>query len=267
MNYVPKFFGAVILLSIPLPAQKKSVSRQEFQKQIAVLQSKEQGLREQIAQEQAVILDLKKRVEQTRERITRIRQQNLSLLGITESDVSVTLQNAQHLDKSIGSFLEKSDSEIVADTIQYFQCILQLQELRLSPASRLRKVGKILENIDINVAAADERLLKLRERIKTQDSITENVVAESIPETSSLIKDKPAVQNTYTVQDSAGKPETLYSIADKIYGDPFKWLLIYQANKAVIDSNFRRFQKGGGSLTITDPSDLIFPGQVLAIPQ
>jgi len=56
----------------------------------------------------------------------------------------------------------------------------------------------------------------------------------------------PVIANLRTVV----KGDTLWDIAQEIYGDPTRWPEIYAANVAIIGS---------------DP-DLIFPGQVLLIP-
>ena len=59
---------------------------------------------------------------------------------------------------------------------------------------------------------------------------------------------KPAAEaRTYTV----AKGDSLSKIAKSLYGSAGKWMVLYEANKAVIGAN----------------PDLIKPGQVLTIPE
>jgi LysM repeat protein len=69
------------------------------------------------------------------------------------------------------------------------------------------------------------------------------VIVESTP---TKIEEAPAKPKTYTVK----KGDCLWRIAGRVYGNPFKWPRIYQANKDKI--------KNPGKIQ---------PGQVLKIPQ
>ncbi len=60
-------------------------------------------------------------------------------------------------------------------------------------------------------------------------------------------KPAPSAEQTYTVK----KGDSLSKIAKQYYGDPMKYTVIYEANKALIGDN----------------PNLIHPGQVLTIPK
>jgi nucleoid-associated protein YgaU len=63
---------------------------------------------------------------------------------------------------------------------------------------------------------------------------------------SSSTAPQPAGARTYTV----AKGDSLSKIAKQLYGDPKKWRQIHEANKDIIKN-----------------PDLIYPGQVLTIPE
>ena len=66
-------------------------------------------------------------------------------------------------------------------------------------------------------------------------------------DSSSTAPSSPAgrVARTYTVVDG----DNLSKIAKKVYGNPNKWRVIYEANREVIKN-----------------SDLVYPGQVFTLP-
>jgi nucleoid-associated protein YgaU len=259
MLCVPKCIGTALLISIPLLAQK--ARRAEFEKQLSALQLQEQSFREQIALEQTAILDLKTQLEASRNRIAATRQKKLAFLGISESDLVEYSNKAQRLDKDLNRLLNCTESELLSDTVLFQTYVQQAEHLRKSPVFRLRSCKPVLTGIVQNISALEQRYSSLQDNSEQEKPATAEVSYASAPPT------YPDNQNTYTVTNENGKPETLFSIAAKVYGDPYKWDVIYRANKSVLDKNFNRFQKSAALKTIAEPSDLIFPGQVLAIPR
>ena len=258
MTIVPKCFGTALLISIPLFAQTPQISRAEYDQQMASLQKTEIQLREQIAQEQASILQLKKKIEASRERIAALRQKKLELVGITESGLAELQGEIRQLEDGLGRLLSAGDDEFINDAARFQMFIEQFETLKKKPATRLWSIKPGIEKISLKITQAETRYLALAEQnaaAKEQENAENKTVSSS------------GAPESYTVSNRDGAPETLYGIASKMYGDPYQWIRIYNANKTVIDSNFNRIRKKSELKSIAEPSDLIFPGQVLVIPR
>ncbi len=258
MTIVPMCIGTALLISIPLFAQSPPISRAEYDRQMTSLQKKEVQLREQIAQEQASILQLKKKIEASRERITALRQKKLELVGITESGLAQLQNEMRRLEEGLSRLLSGGDDELIKDAEQFQIFLGQFETLKKEPATRLRSIKPDIEKISRKIARAETRYLVISEK---------NAVVKQQENAESQIASSSGAPESYTVANRDGTPETLYGIASKIYGDPNLWVRIYNANKTVIDSNFNKVRKKAALKSIAEPSDLIFPGQVLVIPR
>ncbi|MBN1575410.1 MAG: LysM peptidoglycan-binding domain-containing protein [Chitinispirillaceae bacterium] len=253
MKIVRQCMGATLLMSISLSAQS-SLSYGEYEKQLSEYQSRDQKLREEIAHEQAVILDLKNQINSIKKKISDIRKKKLGALGITAKDVEEASEAIDALHHDITTIQNRPDEQFKRDSSRIFSFRTRLASLQSNSASRLRDLaGRFSVVVE---------LLNQCERRLTDLSASVEMAATA----DNVIQEKPAI-DSYTVQKINDRYETLFSIAARVYGDPLQWPKIYQANKAVIDRNFRRYQKDTNPSKFVDPSDLIFPGQVLTIPR
>lgn len=258
MTIVPMYIGTALLISIPLFAQNPPISHAEYDQQMASLQKTEIQLREQIAQEQASILQLKKKIEASRERISALRQKKLELVGITENGLAELQDEIKGLEDGLRRLLRVGDDEFINDAGRFQIFLEQFETLKKKPATRLRSIKPGIEKISRMIAQAETRYLALAEQ---------NAAAKERENTENQTVSSSGASESYTVANRGGAPETLYGIASKMYGDPYQWIRIYNANKTVIDSNFNRVRKKSELKSIAEPSDLIFPGQVLVIPR
>lgn len=258
MMSVPKCIGTTLLLCIPLFAQEQSLTRAQFDEQMTSLQKKEQQLREQIASEQTSIIELKERLDATRNRIRTVRKSKLSLVGLTENGLADFTSRAKQVQRELTRLMSIEDSDFLADSASFQSLKTNAETIVHHRGARLRSLRPVIDTILQNIAAAQIRYQSLT----TQEN--QNEVAEETVES-----EEPSFreQTTYTVENRDGVPETLYGIAEKVYGDPQRWVRIYEANKPVIDRNFNKIKGNTALKTIAEPSDLIFPGQVLTIPR
>ncbi|MFH1379227.1 MAG: LysM peptidoglycan-binding domain-containing protein [bacterium] len=98
------------------------------------------------------------------------------------------------------------------------------QELRQEYSDLEMKKNKLEEKY---LEEAQRQKLEL-EKIKQQEEILKQQLRDRPVRTIKPVKiEKKPLPETYTVQEG----ETLQSIAEKLYDDPLKWNLLYQANK------------------------------------
>ena len=197
--------SATLLLSISLSAQS-SLSYAEYEKQISEYQNRNKVLREQIAREQAAILDLKNRIEATKKRIADIRKKRLDALGITAEDVAAASGAIAALHNDVSSLLGVSDELFQQDSSRILSFRTRLQSLQAQPASRLRDLSGRLNTIAGLVDGCERRFAELSASI-------EMAAASAVTPP----QEKVSVES-YTVLEVDDRPESLFSIAAKVYG-------------------------------------------------
>lgn len=244
--------GATVLISISLSAQP-FFSHDDYEKQLSECQRRNQKLREEIAKEQATLLDLKNQIDAARKNISEIRKKKLETLGVTANDVVNASEAINALQEDISAMQSLPDDRFLQDSSRIHSFRTRLASLHSNPASRLRDLAGRLSGVADLFSQCERRL-------------TEVLSSPEMAAADYVVKEKPAVE-TYTVRKLDNRYETLFSIAERFYGDPFQWPRIYQANKEIIDRNFQRYQKDTNPSKFVDPADLIFPGQVLIIPR
>lgn len=263
MRPVPFLIGTLTVLCIPLSAETL-LSYADYEKRLSDALEKDRVFREQIAQEQALIIDYKAQLLEHKKNVQDLRQKKFEILGISPDYIKVFGVELDSLKSQAVAISELGDADLLLTEVHLETLIALKDSLGGVPAVKLPLLKKKL-------AAASEILNKTLERIVALKARPAEVpVAEKqIVLPSAVAAPSPEITSDtrYTVSSRSGKPETLYEIASKMYGDPYKWPRIYHANKKLLDKNFTRFIKKGTSKSIADPSDLILPGQVLLIPR
>lgn len=182
---------------------------QEFQANILSLQSKLQGLDADVEQ-------LKRDLENTKTALKDCQDMYYKLLGVTDADIQNYRQNLGVIEGKIRDMRRFSDDELAdkKDEIQALE-----NELNLLRGNKIACIREYYEKV-ISLAR-DIRGLYREKKIKN-----------------------------YTVGTWAKDRDCLWNISGKsdIYGDPFQWPKIWQANTEQIKN-----------------PDIIFPGQVFKI--
>jgi nucleoid-associated protein YgaU len=271
LKTVLSLLGTILIFGISLSADQPAISYSEYEKQLTDLQSRDQQLREQIAREQATILDVKNRIESSRKNIDDLQRKKLETLGITPADVEAAVRSLDSFIQDASVILNLPDAEFRGDSLKAAGCRARLTVLTTNPACRL----KTLEKRKLSAAELTGEIEKRLRKPAAVQAITEPQTAPAaqigvapagaVTATSSASSSDGSA--SYVVRQNGGNPETLFDIAQQVYGNAYLWPRIYQANKNNIDKNFNRFRKSQGKTRITDPSDLIYPGQVLVIPR
>lgn len=204
---------------------------------LAQAQQRESALKQQIAEEQAKIENLKQQLLDLEQRIASVIQEKYTILGITEQDVIA------------------AEAEI-ASIRQELELLLGL-----TPDELLQRMSDI-KNAEARIAALKAKpvsyLWRIRDQIRDLEALLERVKANL-----------PDKLMSYTVRLIPHRRDCLYRIAEypEIYGDPTQWPSIYRANKSLIDNSYSRYLKVTEEPKYSRAADLIFPGQVLDIPR
>ncbi|MGE5670327.1 MAG: LysM peptidoglycan-binding domain-containing protein [Fibrobacterota bacterium] len=255
--------GVYVLLLCTLSWGQQSSSQYDSAQSTV---EKEMAIREQIAREQAEIRSLKSQITETENKILRTVSEQYEILGITSSGVD---QTADHLQKFFQQLtpLQKLPLDSLYSRKMEIQSLAdRFALLRSEPACRLSAFASILGTTD-QILSDILAKVETAERAVLEREMAPKVQTDKLSTNSTKIKVTSV--KSHTVRNADGERETLFKIAGykEIYGNSSKWYRIYLANKAQIDSNYRKNRVSGKQGMIVQSYDYLTPGQVLIIPR
>jgi DNA repair exonuclease SbcCD ATPase subunit len=210
-----------------------------YESELAQAYERERVARQGIAEEQASIESLRQRLAETDRLIAQVAQEKYQILGITEQDVIAAENEVSSIRQELELLLGLTPDELAAR------------------AGELRKLeGRIATLKDRPVSY----LWRIRDQIRQLDELAARVRA-NLPVTT---------QNaSYTVKLVPQNRECLYRIAayDFIYNDAAQWPRLYEANKELINTNYRRYTRDVEQPRYSRPEDLIDIGWQLDVPR
>jgi hypothetical protein len=223
------------------------------------------AIREQIAREQAEIRSLKSQITETENKILQTVSEQYEILGITSSGVDLTADHLQKFFQQLTPLQKLPLDSLYSRKMEIQSLADRFAILRSEPACRLSAFASIL-------GTTDQMLSDILARVETAErAVLEREMAPKVQadKLSNSTKTKVTSVKSYTVINPDGERETLFKIAGykEIYGNSSKWYRIYLANKAQIDSNYRKNRVSGKQGMIVQPYDYLTPGQVLIIPR
>lgn len=227
---------------------------------------KEMTIREQIAREQAEIRSLKSRIAETENKILRTVSEQYEILGITSSGVDQTASELQKFLQQLTPYQALSPDSLYLRKNEVQTLTDRFAALRSEPACRLSAFSSMLGTIDQILSDILAKVDTIEKSILEREN-AHKIQADNSSNRNSRVKVSPL--KAYTVRNPGGERETLFKIAGypEIYGNSSKWYRIYLANKAQIDSNYRKNIVSGRQGMIIQPYDYLTPGQVLIIPR
>lgn len=169
--------------------------------------------------------------------------------GAYQASLSYRFGEAPYYSKYIGRASEAAEilKRQISD-LEWKKRTLE-QDLSFSQANR-----NVLEE---EVKSAQFRLEELRSRVKTLEREVQALerkkgAPSSLPPAPSIEIPKPAPRPSprWPIAHKVSSGDTLRSLAEKYYGDPSLWELIYKANPGKID---RGLPREGEELTIPEP--------------
>jgi nucleoid-associated protein YgaU len=133
----------------------------------------------------------------------------------------------------------------------------QAEELNAQMTSRATErpsmQGAVIQNVSMTIAespvSAVQAAAPLPELVVSAQTPAEN---DDVQSTSGVLQRQSSPQSAKFYTIAAWPPDCLWEIAGRVYGDPFRWPVLYEANRS--------------KLTDPDNPDLLEPGTVLEIP-
>ncbi len=238
------------------------------------VQQRELLAREQIALEQVKIENLKQDIQAYSEKIDGAQQKRLSLLGTDQQGYQRVCSTLDNIIFQLQTFFSAGVSDIIQnqqiiDSLHNFSNNLK-QTTRFvridSLATKMQVIEDLFQKITVMLSEYlnkdSDTVIAANSSSGQSETISDNEIIEAVSSDSLVV--------TYTVSSEIGKKrESLFKISGypQVYGDPFQWKKLYQANKELIDKNYERYKKLQNKDVSINPQDVIFPGQVLKIPR
>jgi len=277
-------FGLIIitltfmhLLSIDnLAISADRMTYEEFQSQLAQYQSAEKDANQKIEYERSKIEEINRRIGELEEQIAAVWDEVYSLVGTTKGEFAQLTVQTDDLASKIAGLESLRPDELLDRANELDDLDAMIAELRNMPGSIISSVASQLDDLT-------GRVERLRNAVPKPKHDMYSVIRGDhlwrIAGRSNIFNDPWKWMRIYSTNRSQIKdPDLIYpdqrlriprqigreeylvkrgdclakiASSNEVYGDPFKWTKIYQANK---ENGFLR-----------DPN-LIYPEQILSIP-
>ncbi len=253
----------------------KKMTMDEYQTELAKWQKCEAENKAKIAEQEAQIAKLKEEIAAVDEEINKVWDEIYALMETDKSNFEAYLQQLNSLKNDLAGFVALSPEEIYTRKDEIDAYKKRLEELKGDKRSLHSKSQGLISQIEGLLAQAEEKAKPAaagRYEVMKGDYLWKiakdpNIYGDPYQWIKIYTYNRDQIQNpdliyphqVFRIPRMAGpneyfvqKGEFLYKIAGytSIYGNPFKWQKIYEANKDVI----------------SDPN-LIFPHMVLKIPR
>ncbi|HEX2957260.1 MAG TPA: hypothetical protein VHO70_10540 [Chitinispirillaceae bacterium] len=270
-KYLHVCCSTVLLVCFFSTAQENKKPR--YTTRLDTVQQREITTREQIALEQVKIENLKQDIQACSQKLESVRNKRFSLLGTDEQGYLAICSTLDNILFQLQSFtsagvIDIVQNQTVIDSLYYFSNSLK-KTTRYdrvdSLAMKMQTIEEIYHKISDSVCAYSQK--------STSSTLADSVDVGSVAMVSNIqtvqSRSSDGFVDSWIVRSEDGKKESLFRISGypQVYGDPNQWYRIYQANKELIDKNFKMYQKLQKTDVSINPQDIIFPGQVLKIPR
>jgi nucleoid-associated protein YgaU len=250
---------------------------EEYQKKIEALQARETAARSALEAENAAIADLKARIADLEAQIAAVWDDLYASMGITRDQIKEFDAQLDAIESHVNELARLAPEQLLARAAELDAIAVKLDEFALNPIAKLpeqrNRIAQISGRVDALKASLPKpkhdlytvlrgdclwrisgkkdtygdpwKWLRLwsynRTIIKDPDLI---YPAQQLTVPRQLSKDEYLVQRGDNLKKIAGKSE--------VFGDPFQWTKLYQANKS--------------GQFLSDPNKL-YPEQILTIPR
>jgi len=268
----------VLLFSISqISYAADKMTYEDYQSQLKIFQDREQKALQEIALEKQKIEDIRRQISEIDAKIASIWNEIYASLGVSEEEYNAFLQQIAELEGQVSSLERLTPDQLLSHAQEIDQLKAQVDGLLTNPIALLKEVNNKLVALARRIDRLKESLPKPKNDIY---AVMRGDYLWKISGKKQIFGDPWKWMRIYSVnRDQIRNPDLIYpdqrlniprqigrdqhlvakgeflsKIAGyrEVYGDPFKWTKIYQANKS---NGF-----------IQDPN-LIYPEQILTIPQ
>ena len=259
--------SALIFFSQLITADNSLLEQHESE--LTSIQQQEIVTREHIALEQTRIESLKLEIQRVSGEISNASLKKYELLGVNEQGLKETEDVLDSIKQSLESVLA-SGSDISTFKTQIDEFNNWLDRLRGKKIVRLPLISTRVQVCDSLISKIS--VVTEQSRQNVSQSLSESSTSRASSDLDTLTPSKPNKEtqvDTWLVKYEGNIRESLFKIAGypEVYGDSYKWPLLYEANKELIDQNFHKHTKNKNNSTDINPPDILFPGQILKIPR
>ena len=218
----------------------------EYQNELFTMQEREKKAKEQIAEEQTKIESIKQQINETEQNINNVIKEKYEIIGCTQQDIDDFEKKLLDIKQILQYYLSLSLEDLKKHSKEIQKQQENFWQLKKNPISLLWKMSTLINE-------TEQLLLEINSKMQSAVAVS----------------NKEEKASTYRVKLIKGNRESLHKIAgyDFVFGDPSRWKELYYANKSKIDRMYKLYKrKKGEDSKYSKPEDLIFPGQILTIP-
>ena len=189
-------------LAVPLNAQEKKITRDEYTAQMADLVQRETEAKTQIVDLEARISELDRQSNELDREIANLKSETLSLVGATQRQVDAFSRRLDSVTAQLEGLLALAPEMLVQKRKEVETVRLEMGQLRSQPIAALPEI-----------AAKITRIFRLLGDIGAR------------------------IDQPVTIDYSVRKGDNLWNISKKsnIYDDPYMWPRIYRANRDAVN--------------------------------
>jgi len=250
---------------------------EEYQKQLSAFQAREAAARAALETEKSSIADLKAKIADLEAQIAGVWNDIYALLGVTKEQIDAFSAQLDEIERRLDELARLSPEQLLARAAELDELSAKLADLKTQPPAKLTanrdRIAQMESRIaglkatlpmpkhDLYTVLRGDYLWKIagkkdiygdpwkwlriwsynRTQIKNPDLI---YPAQQFTVPRQLSKNEYRVQRGDNLKKIAAKPE--------VFGDPFQWTKLYQANKS--------------GQFLSEPNR-IYPEQILTIPR
>jgi hypothetical protein len=263
---------AVITCAVLICSQQiYSGERLQHESELLSVQQREVVAREQIAREQNQIESLKVELHAVSKELSAVLNELYTITGYTEEMLNNSKSQLTVVEQKLALLSKSSSDDLLSQAVTIDSLTAIVSAYKGQKVSRIVSIKTLLDSCDLKLGKITTIVTSAQQKVSNDTKSAQSMASADTHNVDvSKSSSSPDKVDAWIVREVAGNGcESLYRIAGypQVYGDSEKWLVLYKANKELIDKNYQIFIKNRQNGTDANPQDIIFPGQILKIPR